>query len=65
MTAAEVKRVPPPVFGETGIEWRNFGYGLQWFVFAIFACYMYYRFLKDATERDRTATAPTRQGEPV
>lgn len=66
LTSASVERVPPPVFGESGIVWRNFGYGIQWFVFAAFACYMYYRFLKDATERDRSAaTATTRQGEPV
>lgn len=65
LTASSVERVPPPVFGESGIVWRNFGYGIQWFVFAAFACYMYYRFLKDATERDRSAAAPTRQGEPV
>jgi surfeit locus 1 family protein len=52
LTAAEVVPVPPPVFGESGIEWRNFGYGLQWFVFAAFAVYMYYRFLRDATRKD-------------
>ena len=27
--------VPPPVFGESGIDTRNVGYALQWFVFAI------------------------------
>ena len=64
LTSAEVQRVPPPIFGETGIEWRNFGYGLQWFVFALFACYMYYRFLRDATRKEAeeaaaVATQPT------
>lgn len=53
VTSAEVVRVPPPVFGESGIVWRNVGYGLQWFVFAAFAVYMYVRFLHDATQRDR------------
>lgn len=58
VTGSTVQRVPPPVFGETGIVWRNFGYGIQWFVFAGFACYMYYRFLKDATEKERRASTP-------
>lgn len=62
VTSAVVERVPPPVFGETGIVWRNFGYGIQWFVFAIFAVYMYYRFLKDATEREHEHL---REGESV
>lgn len=62
VTTAAVERVPPPVFGEAGIVWRNFGYGIQWFVFGAFAIYMYYRFLQDATERERETT---RQGESV
>lgn len=47
-TSASVERIPPPVFGDSGIVWRNFGYGLQWFVFAGFAVYMYLRFLRQA-----------------
>lgn len=49
VTAPSVVRVPPPVFGESGIVWRNFGYGLQWFTFAAFAVYMYVRFLRQAS----------------
>lgn len=45
-----IQRIPPPVFGETGIVWRNVGYALQWFVFAAFAVYMYWRFLRQATQ---------------
>jgi cytochrome oxidase assembly protein ShyY1 len=56
LTSPSVQQVPPPVFGESGIEWRNFGYGLQWFVFAAFACYMYYRFLRDATRQENEQT---------
>lgn len=48
VSSSEVLRVPPPVFGETGIVWRNVGYAMQWFVFALFAVYMYYRFLRQA-----------------
>lgn len=49
VTSTDVTRVPPPVFGESGIDPRNVGYALQWFVFALFAVYMYYRFLRQAT----------------
>ncbi|AXH97686.1 SURF1 family protein [Ornithinimicrobium avium] len=49
VTATSVVRIPPPVFGDSGIVWRNFGYGLQWFTFAAFAVYMYIRFLRQAT----------------
>lgn len=53
VTGAEITPVPPPVYGETGVDWRNVGYGIQWFVFAGFAVYMYYRFLREDTERSR------------
>lgn len=48
LTQDPVQAVPPPVFGESGIDPRNVGYALQWFVFGLFAVYMYYRFLKQA-----------------
>lgn len=46
--AGDVVPVPPPSLGSSGIEWRNLGYALQWWVFAGFAAYMYYRFLREA-----------------
>lgn len=46
--AGEVVPVPPPSLSSSGIEWRNLGYALQWWVFAGFAAYMYYRFLREA-----------------
>ena len=58
LTASAVQRVPPPVFGETGVIWRNVGYGLQWFLFAGFAVYMYLRFLRDASRRSSGTTTP-------
>ncbi|OLT39716.1 hypothetical protein BJF86_07715 [Serinicoccus sp. CNJ-927] len=58
LTDPAVQRVPPPVFGEDGIVWRNVGYGLQWFVFAAFAIFMYLRFLHDAARRGRTPRQP-------
>ncbi len=62
VTADAVTRVPPPVFGDSGIVWRNFGYGLQWFVFAGFAVYMYVRFLRQAAEAERPGAPGRRSG---
>ena len=67
LTSADVRRIPPPVFGDSGIVWRNFGYGLQWFTFAGFAVYMYLRFLRQAAqdargERPRGAQHPSPAG---
>lgn len=62
LTGPQVQLVPAPVFGESNIIWRNVGYGLQWFVFAAFACYMYYRFLRDAAEKDKERTPVTSAG---
>ncbi|ANS80458.1 Cytochrome oxidase biogenesis protein Surf1, facilitates heme A insertion [Serinicoccus hydrothermalis] len=58
LTDGSVQRVPPPVFGENGVVWRNVGYGLQWFVFAGFAIYMYFRFLHDAARREAADGPP-------
>ncbi|WP_151526910.1 SURF1 family protein [Serinicoccus kebangsaanensis] len=63
LTDEAVQPVPPPVFGESGVVWRNVGYALQWFIFAAFAIYMYLRFLHDAARRAEgpapsTADAP-------
>jgi surfeit locus 1 family protein len=49
-TGGEVEPVPPPALGSDGVQWRNVGYGLQWWVFAGFAVYMYLRFLHQATQ---------------
>ncbi|KUG59348.1 hypothetical protein AVL62_06640 [Serinicoccus chungangensis] len=69
LTGAAVERVPPPTFGESGVLWRNVGYGLQWFVFAGFAIYMYLRFLHDASRRrpapPEAVPAPTTPAPPV
>lgn len=59
LTSPDLTRVPPPVFGESDIIWRNLGYGLQWFVFAVFACYMYYRFLREASRPGTRSESPT------
>lgn len=47
--SGEVQPVPPPSLAGESLDWRNLGYALQWWVFAGFAVYMYWRFLRDAT----------------
>lgn len=40
-------RIPPPRIGGE-VDWRNLGYALQWWVFAGFAVFMYWRLLREA-----------------
>lgn len=47
-----VRRVPPPVVGGGGLEWRNAAYALQWWVFAAFAAYMWFRMVREDARRD-------------
>lgn len=49
LTGATVTVVPAPTFTDGSLDWRNLGYALQWWVFAAFACLMFYRFLADAS----------------
>jgi cytochrome oxidase assembly protein ShyY1 len=47
----DLTRVPPPeVTG--GLKWRNAAYALQWWVFAGFALFMWFRMVRDDAERD-------------
>ncbi len=51
-TAADgLTRGPPPAIGETGLSWRNAAYALQWWIFAAFAAYMWFRMVRDDHER--------------
>lgn len=43
----------PEPSGDTGL--RNFLYGLQWFVFAAFALFVWWRWVRDEVERERHA----------
>jgi cytochrome oxidase assembly protein ShyY1 len=56
-----LERVPPPLIGETGLSWRNAAYALQWWIFALFAAYMWFRMVRDDAERDRTEAATAAQ----
>ena len=42
-----VERVPPPALVSGAISWRNAAYALQWWVFALFAAYMWWRMVRD------------------
>jgi surfeit locus 1 family protein len=42
-----VERVPPPESASGALSWRNAAYALQWWVFALFAAYMWWRMVRD------------------
>jgi cytochrome oxidase assembly protein ShyY1 len=51
-----VPRVPPPPI-PTGLTWRNAAYALQWWVFGLFAAYMWWRMVRDDHRRDQAAAS--------
>ena len=58
--AAALTVVPPPESGVGQLNWRNLGYALQWFFFAAFALYMWWRMVReDAHARALLGTDPT------
>jgi surfeit locus 1 family protein len=63
-TAPALQRVPPPGVAEGGLSWLNAAYALQWWVFALFAAYMWWRMVRDDHEdNDHDAKALTSFGE--
>ncbi len=56
-----LQRVPPPEV-TSGLKWRNAAYALQWWIFAAFAAYMWFRMVRDDAdlERDETTQENTR-----
>jgi cytochrome oxidase assembly protein ShyY1 len=56
VAAPAVERVPPPALVGGGLEWRNAAYALQWWVFALFAAYMWWRMVRDDHETGRHET---------
>lgn len=50
-TLGAMRRVPTPT-GETGFKWRNAAYALQWWVFALFALYIWWRTVRADTEAE-------------
>ena len=51
-TASGLATVPTPL-GETGVQWRNAAYAVQWWIFAAFALWMWGRMVRDETRRAR------------
>jgi surfeit locus 1 family protein len=73
LSSPAVQRVPPPAQVGGGLSWRNAAYALQWWVFALFAVYMWWRMVRDDYEDDqhdrkplpaRTMTANARVSSP-
>ncbi len=56
-TLNTLTHVPTPP-ADTGLKWRNAAYALQWWVFAGFAAYMWWRMVRE----DRDATRGARPG---
>ncbi len=51
-----VERVPPPPLVSGGLSWRNTAYAFQWWVFAIFAAYMWWKMVREDHETGRRVT---------
>jgi len=45
-----VQRVPPPALASGGMSWRNTAYAFQWWAFALFAAYMWWKMVRDDYE---------------
>lgn len=46
-TAAPIQTFPPPEPASGGLQIRNLGYAIQWWLFAGFAVYMWWRMVRD------------------
>jgi len=51
-----LQRVPTPT-GEVGLNWRNAAYAAQWWVFALFALWMWWRMVRDDHRKSRETEA--------
>lgn len=53
--ATALHHVPPPVPTRSKIDWRNAAYAWQWWIFAVFAVFMWWRQVREEHEEDRLA----------
>ncbi len=53
-----VQRVPPPTAMGGGLSWRNTAYAFQWWAFALFAAYMWWRMVRDDYEAGKATNVP-------
>lgn len=49
-TGPQLTKVPTPL-APTGVTWRNAAYAVQWWVFAAFALWLWWRMVREAHER--------------
>ncbi len=56
-----MERVPTPS-GDMGFKWRNAAYALQWWAFALFALFMWWRIVKEDDEREEAGREPATEG---
>ncbi|MEU4404730.1 SURF1 family protein [Streptosporangium sp. NPDC023963] len=62
--AARPVSVPPPT-ERGGLTWRNLAYAAQWWIFGLFAVFMWWHFVRDALRgrtRERDSDAPSASG---
>ncbi len=52
VAGAQLTKVPTPV-APSGLKWRNAAYAVQWWVFAAFAFWMWWRMVRDAADEGR------------
>jgi surfeit locus 1 family protein len=52
---------PPPV-AETGVNWLNIFYAIEWVIFAGFALYLWYRLVRDVVEAEQEDAADAADG---
>ncbi len=46
----QLTKVPTPL-GDTGVQWRNAAYAVQWWVFALFALWLWWRMVREEHRR--------------
>lgn len=61
-TSSALQHVPPPRPDADGFDWRNLGYAIQWFLFAMFAYYLWWRMVRE-DHRDQQVLAAQRAPE--
>ena len=54
---AQLTKVPVPL-GDTGVQWRNAAYAVQWWVFAAFALWVWVRMVREEAARGHRGEAP-------
>lgn len=58
-----VTHIPPPDLSPDGFAWRNLAYALQWWIFALFALYMWWRMVREEHDREQLEAANAPSGE--